>query len=182
MSEELDVQNRGGPTVPFFNRPWVLLTLLGLVVGVLLWVFLGPRRPDGDAEEGPSPDQAALRRAAASAKLMQFTSEAQRLYRRGLGQCREGDVIGARQTWADVAALFADAEEEAPWVRLAESGLELLKDVERPPEARHEAVQKTLQKIDKLREEGRAAEAEALRQALLGLYGNDPAARELLRK
>src|SRR5262245_62116073 len=82
---------QGGPVAGFFNRPLVLVTLLALVVGAIVWAFTRPGGTDGVAEEEPSSDHTALRRATASAKLMHFTSEAQRLYRRGLGQCREGD-------------------------------------------------------------------------------------------
>lgn len=167
-----------GPVSQLANHPLVLLTLFALVVGVLVWTFFAPRGPH--AEEEPSADVAALRRAAARAKLLDFTSEAQRLYRRGLGQCREGDVAGARQTWGDLTVLFRGVEEEAPWVQLAENGLELLKGVEQPAEARRSAVQTALQQIQKLRDAGAGEEADARRQALLGLYGSDPAVRELL--
>ncbi len=39
MRNELDRQNRGGPFQRFFNRPWVLLTLLAVVIGVIVWSF-----------------------------------------------------------------------------------------------------------------------------------------------
>lgn len=168
-----------GPGARFVNHPLVLLLLFALIVSVLVWTFFAPRGPVVDNE--PSADVAALRQAAARAKLLDFASEAQRLYRRGLGQCREGDVAGARQTWADVVVVFGNKTEERPWVRLAESGLELLKGVEQPAEARRAAVQTAIQEIHELREAGKGQEAEVRREALAGLYGSDPAVRALLK-
>jgi serine/threonine-protein kinase len=39
MRDELDRQNHGGPIQRLFNRPWVLLTLLAVVIGVIVWSF-----------------------------------------------------------------------------------------------------------------------------------------------
>ncbi len=170
----------GGKGTPLLGRPLVLLALLALVVGTLVWAFTRPGGPGDDAEEEPSADQLALRRAAASGKLRQFLSEAQRLYRRGLGQCREGDVVGARQTWEDVSTMFRNVEDERLWVELATRGLDLLKDHEQPAEARVEAVRAALRRIEELRDAGKEEEAQRLRSALEGLYRDEPAARELL--
>ncbi len=39
VRDELERQNCGGPIQRFFNRPWVLLTLLALVIGIIVWAF-----------------------------------------------------------------------------------------------------------------------------------------------
>jgi serine/threonine-protein kinase len=39
MRAELERQNRGGPIQSFFNRPWVIVTLLVLSVGCIVWTF-----------------------------------------------------------------------------------------------------------------------------------------------
>jgi eukaryotic-like serine/threonine-protein kinase len=39
MRRELERQNRGGPVRRFFNRPWVLLALLAIVIGAIVWTM-----------------------------------------------------------------------------------------------------------------------------------------------
>src|SRR5262249_48647473 len=136
----------GGPAAGVFEQPWGLGALLALVVGALVWAFTRAGGAGNAPEGGPPPDPAAPRRrggrgrAVGSARQAEFENEAERLYRRGLGLCREGDVVGTRQTWGDLVMLFQGDEAERPWVQLAESGLEQLKDVKQPAAARQEAV------------------------------------------
>ncbi len=167
-----------GPLARFFNNPAVLLTMLLCVVGAITWSLTRPATTNQSQE--PDADEAALRRAVASGKLMHFESEAQRLYRRGLGQCREGDLAGAQQTWSDVALLFRESESERAWVQLAESGLRMLQNAEKPAQARRAAVARLLEQIREHQDAGRMPEAGSLREALKRLYGDDPAVRDLL--
>jgi serine/threonine-protein kinase len=51
VREELDRQNKGGPVARFFNRFWVLLTLLFLCVGLIVW-GLWPPGADGLFRQG----------------------------------------------------------------------------------------------------------------------------------
>jgi serine/threonine-protein kinase len=45
MRQELDQQNKGGPLARFINRPWVLVSLFLLSVGLIVWGFW-PVSPD----------------------------------------------------------------------------------------------------------------------------------------
>jgi serine/threonine-protein kinase len=39
VRQELESQNRGGPVMRLFNRPWVVALLLVLCIGVIVWTF-----------------------------------------------------------------------------------------------------------------------------------------------
>lgn len=49
MRQELDSQNRGGPIAQFFNKPWVVVSLFMLCLGVLIWHFWPRPTPSAEA-------------------------------------------------------------------------------------------------------------------------------------
>src|SRR5829696_8015703 len=129
---------------------------------------------------------AELRRAQASGRAAKYTSEAERFYHEGLRRCEAGDFAGARRTWERVAAAFAGVESEARWVELARQAAGRLPTqdgaLHRPTAA---TVRATIDRAKALRAEGKTAEADAVWDALIELYRDDPDAaeiRELIRK
>jgi hypothetical protein len=153
--------------------------------------YLGPladRHPDHRADEVAAhkariDGRRELRRSVEQGRLARYRSEGERLYYRGLKLAQAGDWAGARRTWEEVARAFAGVEAEAAWVRLARLALEEL--ARRPPPATAVAPPALTAAVDHartLREEGRAAEADAVLDALEDLYRDDPAALEVIRK
>jgi serine/threonine-protein kinase len=224
MRNELERQNRDSTLSQWLNRPWVLLPLFVLCVGLIIWSLRSRPVPPMDTlmEEGrrlmsssePSDwekarstsfeplnrdypdhpykeevegylrqidDHAALRKALASTRSAGSVSEAQRLYRRGLRLCQDGDGPAARQVWQDVVRVFRDIPSEERWVRLAEAGLTGLND-KASTEARETALQKAVARARQLQQQGKAEEADAVWSGLAELYKDDASARAFLEK
>lgn len=128
-----------------------------------------------------------LRRAQAAGRAARYKSEAERFYQEGVKRCQAGDFVGARREWERVVAAFAGVESEAHWVELARQAAARMPPQEgalhRPAGAA--AVNASLARARALRTDGKAAEADAVLDALDTLYRDDPDAadiRDLIRK
>jgi serine/threonine-protein kinase len=176
VRDELHQQNRGGPVAQFFNRPWVLVPLFLLCVGVLVWTFWFRE----DEDEPARPQSAA-------------PSEAERIFRLGQRHEREGDVGAAQRDWQDVVAIFGGVESERFWVGRARQGLKQLREADNPQ--RWASVRAALKRARKLSNQARKLarddpdeaaakrrEARKIWDAVENRYRNDPSARAVLRE
>ncbi|VTR97641.1 serine/threonine protein kinase [Tuwongella immobilis] len=134
-------------------------------------------------------DRAAIRRAIASYRLnTPSTTEAERLYRRGLSLLATGELAAAQRQWEHVAIAFADVPEAARWVEQATNGIAEVKTLrnERPrrdPESaagNDIALQAARARLAQLRATGQIDAARAMAQALRVLYADDPIALQAL--
>jgi serine/threonine-protein kinase len=89
-----------------------------------------------------------------------------------------GDAEGARRLLRALIEAYRDVPDEAVWVARAEQ--ELKKKPADPK--KRESLRTALERARKLQEEGRAAEAKALREALTELYRGDAEAEKLLKE
>jgi serine/threonine protein kinase len=106
-------------------------------------------------------------------------SEGQRLYRRGLQLCQGGDLENGRRIWHGLVQGFGSVEAEKRWVRLAQLGLRDLPAAVPNPNRWHHA-RAALATARQLRDSGHLAQAQEIWQGLETLYGDDPAAKEIM--
>ncbi|HEY1192420.1 MAG TPA: serine/threonine-protein kinase [Gemmata sp.] len=128
-------------------------------------------------------DRRELRRAVAEGAKADPRTDAERGYLRGLRLAQSGEPVQARQVWESVVTAFAAVGSEERWVELSRAGLALLtQPSNRPAHAplNRGPVQAALEHTKALGAQGRAAEADAIRNALLGLAGDDPAVRQMV--
>jgi tetratricopeptide (TPR) repeat protein len=105
--------------------------------------------------------------------------EAQRLCLLGELLQLQGKSEEARRLWSNLVAAFKDVESEKAWVRRAEAELAKL-DNAAVARKRWEPVRAALKQAAELRDQGKRAEAERIWSAVEALYGQDPAAWEIL--
>jgi serine/threonine-protein kinase len=117
-------------------------------------------------------------RAERQARARDGASEAQRFYLQGKRYSKDGDLPAAQRTWQDLVTTFQGVESEQRWVRLAEKGLEGLRDKLPPAEQRWASVRAALERARTLPK----AEAEKVWQAVEDLYRDDPSARPVLEE
>jgi hypothetical protein len=221
MRRELERQNQGGPVKQFFNRPWVIIPLFLLTLGLIVWSFwpasaeglyrraaarMASENPDDWERAGELLDRlekmpdhphaeevAQFRRQLAEHEAAQAEArkarqagpmgEAEWFYQLGLRQRQQGNEKAARQTWQALIDAFDDVPAEAAWVKLARKRLEEADAGPRPRVPRKwEPVRQALRKARELREEGKNAEADAIRKAVEQLYRDEPGALELLKE
>ena len=138
-------------------------------------------------------EQVELRRALLAGRSARYQSEAERLFYEGLRLVQGGEFPAARQLWINLIHAYGVLDQEQRWVRLAQQGLaELDKPREGGVAGRIDpagrirlAVEATLAQAERLRQEGKTAEADEVRRALEQIYRDDPdaaAVRDLLRK
>jgi serine/threonine-protein kinase len=166
MRQELDRQNRGGPVKQFFNRPWVLVPLFLLSVGLIVWAFWSGE----DDKEQPGTDS----RAATG------PSEAERIYRAGLRHEKEGDLGAAQRDWEDVVRIFQGIEAEKTWVQKATDRLKELR--EQTNDRRWVSVRAALERARKLRDQNKRDEADRIWNGIEERYGQDPSARAIIKE
>lgn len=122
-----------------------------------------------------------LRRSVAEGAKVDPRTDAERGYLRGLRFVQSGDPVQARAAWENVVAAFGTVGTEARWVELSRAGLALLAQptnrAARAPLDR-EPVRLALEHARALDAQGRAAEAGAVRDAVLALAGDDPVVRQ----
>jgi hypothetical protein len=110
-------------------------------------------------------------------------SEAQRFYLLGKRWAKEGDVAAAQRTWQNLVTTFQGVKSEQQWVRLAEKGLDGLREQLPAPDARWASVREALKQTRS--PELPQSEKEKIWKAVEELYRDDPSAgpiRDELRK
>ncbi|HEY2784223.1 MAG TPA: serine/threonine-protein kinase [Fimbriiglobus sp.] len=125
-----------------------------------------------------------LHRAMDAGRKIVFGSEAERLYRRGLGQLFAGDPTGAGHTFSAVVKVFGAVDADEKWVQLARAGLaELAKQPQEvvPPD-RAATLTAVLERVETLRSTGKSVEADNILAGLEELYKDDPALLERIHK
>ncbi|MCZ2340737.1 MAG: hypothetical protein LC104_02940, partial [Bacteroidales bacterium] len=139
---------------------------------------LGRRYPDSHREElATAARQLATRRelkwALEAGSKVQYRSEAERWYYRGLAFVRSGDFVTARQIWENLIPAFSSLETEARWVTLAQRGLEGLNSTPVPLQSAP-VLDAILRQLQDLRKSGEEEAAQRLQTALETLYATDP--------
>jgi serine/threonine protein kinase len=121
----------------------------------------------------------AEQKAEAQARAGKGISEGQWFYEQALRLRRAGDEQAARQLWKALVTAYSDVPSERPWTRRAEQALE---GVQREQENRdYTALKKALEQAARLEQQGKAEQANNIRQALNRLYQSDPPARAILQ-
>jgi serine/threonine protein kinase len=153
---------------------------------------LSRRHPDKYADEikafrARTEPAAELRRSLATGRAVKPGSEAERFYQDGVKLCQAGDFSAARHQWERVMTVFSGIESESRWVELARQAISRLPPqdgaLKRPGGAA--SIRATIERARALRAEGKAADADAVLDALEALYRDDPDAleiREMIRK
>lgn len=127
-------------------------------------------------------DRRELRRSVAEGAKVDPRTDAERGYLRGLRFAQAGEHAHARTTWDGVVTAFTAVPSEQRWVELAQAGLALLAQQANRTTAPldREPVRLALDHAKALDAQGRAAEANAVRGAVLALTGDDPAVRRMV--
>jgi tetratricopeptide (TPR) repeat protein len=207
MRTELKRQAEGGPINRLLNRPWVLLTLLALCIGVVVWTFW-PLNEQQLFERGerlmktgemvdmerawreyfgplqnrfpdhPYQEELAHYRQVLEEARAPQPSEAQRFFHQGELLRQQGNLTAAAQTWRNLVAAFGGVDAAQEWVMRAERGLiELEKAAD--DHDRFKQVRPSLDRAAALHRKGEHAAAERIWTALEELYRDDPGAAEL---
>jgi hypothetical protein len=103
-------------------------------------------------------------------------SEAQWAYQEALRRRQIGDEEGARARWKALIAVFSDVPGEGPWVRLAKQRLEDEKPEQVARTRDLKPVIEARNRAQRLREQGKNAEADKIEAGLKALYAEDKAA------
>jgi serine/threonine-protein kinase len=208
VRSELERQAYGGPIARFFNRPWVLVSLLAICIGILVWTFW-PLSEQQLFERGerlmktgemvnmerawreyfqplnerypdhPYQEEVEKYRLRLEAARSPQPSEAQRFFQQGEQLRQQGELGRARAVWQSVIVAFRDVDAEKEWVSRAERALTDLEKAAANPD-RFKAVRPALENAAKLNRAGKRAQAEEIWSALEALYRDDPGAGELL--
>ncbi len=109
-----------------------------------------------------------------------YSSEAERLYHRGLKLVQVADVGEARRTWESLTRIFAGAEADRRWVDLARRGLDELGN-QAPARPNANVPAEAIARARKLRETGHNADADAMLNAVEELYRDRPDVIEAVR-
>jgi serine/threonine-protein kinase len=118
-------------------------------------------------------DQQTLDRAIRSGLNRAPASEPERLYRRGLRLCQDGDLLGAQQIWQALVRVLGSNNPDDRWIGLAREGLKKLEDRTPTGKERQSAIQAAVESAQTLERQGKTREAEELLQSLRTLYGAD---------
>jgi predicted Ser/Thr protein kinase len=204
----LDEQNQGGVLNRFFNRPWVLVVVLLLCIGVLTWK-LWPSSQDelyaGGAKLMESDSLFDMQRAwrdyleplesrypghPYKEKVEEFRqrleaaqsphpSEAKRFFQQGEHLKQQGDFAAAYQVWHGLIDAFEPVEAEKEWVERARRSLHDLEKISLDKD-RRKNVFISLERATQLRNLGKIAESDRILAGIEQLYRNDPLTAELL--
>lgn len=110
-----------------------------------------------------------LDRSFAQAGRVRYTSEAERLYHRGLKLLQVSDYGEARRTWESLVQIFGRSDSDRRWVNLARVGLNELAG--RPLQRSDSNLPSDLiSQARKLRDSGQKSEADAMLNAIAELY------------
>jgi hypothetical protein len=193
----------------FFNHPIVLVLILVACVGFLTYM-LWPAGQDelfaqgkklmqsdrlSDMERAwtdyleplqnrfpnhPYQDELAEFRVKLSAARSPHPSEAERFFHQGELQRKQGDIKGAQRTWTSLVDAFGGVESEKEWVQRARNALTETTRSDNRVE-RFRSLHQAIDHARELRKLGKGADAERIFTGIENLYGNDPAASEILK-
>jgi serine/threonine protein kinase len=124
-------------------------------------------------------DAAEQQKAVARLKREPSASAAEVFYRRGLRLLNDGQETAARREWANVVRAFDGIAGDERWVKLARDGLASLGQTS---SADRGDLRAALQRVQRLREQGKNDDANAIFAALEALYRDDPEALEQIRR
>jgi hypothetical protein len=204
---ELQRLHEGGPVARFINRPWVLVPLLALCVGILIWTFwpLSERQLFERGEhlmktgelvdmerawreyfepletrfpEHAYREQVEKYRQERESARAPHSSEAQRFFQQGELLKQQGNVGGAAAVWRNLIVAFGNIEADKEWVARAERALTEVEKTAADGE-RLKQIRPALERAAALRREGKHVEAERIWAALEALYRDDPAAGDV---
>jgi eukaryotic-like serine/threonine-protein kinase len=131
-------------------------------------------------------DRRELNRVLVQGGQAKASSEAERLYGRGLALARAGDFAGAKQTWQGLASIFAADAAAERWVRAAKMAAAAMdrQNTAGPGAAGPAAVEvasAAANRARNLRALGQAAAADSILKAAADLYRDTPDALAALR-
>jgi serine/threonine-protein kinase len=164
MREELQGRPKGA-IGRFLDQGVVLGTLFAICVGIIIWTIWF-RKPSPDAPPVPTETTA--------------ISDPERFYNQANRLRRAGDSVAAREKYRKIIQAFSGVEAASDWVTKSEHDLADLKDIPKDDDRLAPAWQ-AMKQARKLRDEGQLAKAEEIWKGLEGLYGDDPAAKELMK-
>ena len=157
--------------------------------------YLGPlsrRFPDKYPDEvkdarAKIAEKGDLQRAMAAGNSVRYRSEAERFYHEGLRLAQSGEWESARRKWESLVRAFDGDEASKHRVTLARYALQRT-DNHASTNLRsangvqlEEQLRQVAERIERLRTAGHAKEADALEQALLFLYRDDPEIEKIRR-
>ncbi|HEV3386061.1 MAG TPA: serine/threonine-protein kinase [Gemmata sp.] len=130
-------------------------------------------------------DRRELKRIIAEGAKVEYKSDAELGYYRGLRLAQIGDTDAAKRIWRSVETAFGPIPSEKRWVELAQVGLTALEKTENnnlhgPPD--RSAFDAALKHAKSLMAAGKPAEAITIYRALQELFRDDPATTEAIRK
>jgi hypothetical protein len=130
-------------------------------------------------------DRRELRRIIVEGAKVDFKSDAELGYVRGLRLAQAGDTEAARRLWRAVMVAFESIASETRWVELSQAGLAVLERPENrnlhgPPD--RGALDAALDRAKSLMASGKKSEAITIYQALLELMRDDPVASEAIKR
>ncbi len=110
-----------------------------------------------------------------------YSSEAERLYQRGLKLLQVLDFAEAQRTWNYVVSVFQQKPEEKRWVLLAQQGLDAL-SLQVPPRSSGDGPLQAIERTRKLRDTGHKVEADAMLNVIEELYPHRADVLDAVRK
>lgn len=130
-------------------------------------------------------DRRELKRIIAEGAKVDFKSDAESAYFRGLRLAQAGETESAKRIWRDVEAAFGTVPSESRWVELARVGLTTLdkpenRNLHGPPD--RGALDTALKNAKSFAAAGKTSEANAIYRALQELFRDDPAASDAIRR
>jgi len=130
-------------------------------------------------------DRRELKRIIAEGAKVDFKSDAESAYFRGLRLAQAGETESAKRIWRDVEAAFGTVPSESRWVELARVGLTALdkpenRNLHGPPD--RGALDTALKNAKSFAAAGKTSEANAIYRALQELFRDDPVASDAIRR
>src|SRR5207247_3038924 len=108
-------------------------------------------------------------------------TEAQHFYQLGERLRQQGNEVGAREIWSNLATAFDGSDIDRDWVQRAKKALEEL-EKKAARDDRLKSVRPILDRAVALKADGKADEAERIWAALETLYSRDVGAAEILQE
>jgi hypothetical protein len=141
-----------------------------------------PHRAELDEYRRRHDNLQAEHQAARAARHAGPMGEAQWFYQEGLRRRQRGDEAGARRVWQGLVGAFQGVPSEGPWVRLARKELDKAPAQAGGPERQWAPLREAVRRAHDLRAKGRGEDADVILRGLEELYGDDPAARAVLKE